>query len=242
MSSAGSLMDHNHPQAVRRKGGSLLALALMVIPFSLLVQGCFPAVWLAAVGTHSVGQSDVEFQPFQHSWVAPPEMRQQHGSINSIAVAPFPGDPAMATRFTTVLEETTDLRIVNTHQVTKQVDQATLALMSGFKTDEEATSLARRITRDVSVDCVLFGRVVAEPTGKKAWGSWTQWESKRLFLQLVNAEGSTVWRDELPFTVASGLDESDNSWMNEALKRHLVAHTQTLGLTELGRTPAKKGV
>ena len=242
MSSAGSYMDHNHPQAVRRKGGSLLALALMVIPCSVLLQGCLAAVWLAAVGTHSAVGDDVEFQPFEHSWVAPPEMREPHGSVNSIAVAPFPGDPVMATRFTTVLEETTDLRIVNPHQVIKQVDQATLALMSGTRTDEEATSLARRITRDVSVDCVLFGRVISEPKGKKSWGSWTHWESKRLFLQLVNAEGSTVWRDELPFTVASGLDESDNSWINEALKRHLVAHTQTLGLTELGRTLAKKGV
>ncbi len=235
-------MDHNHPKAVRRKGGSLLALALMVIPFSLLVQGCFPAVWLAAVGTHSAVGDDVEFQPFEHSWVAPTEMREQYGSVNSIAVTPFLGDPAMATRFTTVLEETTDLRIVSPHQVSKQVDQTTLALMMGTKTDEEATSLARRITRNVSVDCVLFGRVVGEPKGKKSWGSWTHWESKRLFLQLVNAEGSTVWRDELPFTIAKGLAEQDDSWVNEALKRHLVAHTQTLGLTELGRTHAKKGV
>ncbi len=235
-------MDHNHPKAVRPKGVSLVALAPMVIPCSLLVQGCLAAVWLAAVGTHSVGRSDVEFQPFEHSWVAPPEMRQQHGSINSIAVAPFVGDPVMATRFTTVLQETTDLRIASPHQVTKQLDQTTLTLTSGTRTDEEAPSLARRITRDVSVDCVLFGRVVGEPKGKKSWGSWTHWESKRLFLQLVNAEGTTVWRDELPFTVAKGLEESDDSWVNEALKRHLVAHTQTLGLTELGRTPAKKGV
>lgn len=46
----------------------LVALALMVLSATVLMQGCMPALWLGAVGIDSARSSEVEFQPFEHSW------------------------------------------------------------------------------------------------------------------------------------------------------------------------------
>lgn len=80
---------------------------------AIALQGCLAVVWLGAVGVDMSRTSEIEFQPFENTWVVEPQERQQLGVVKSIAVMPFVGDPAMAERWTVVLREMTDLRIVS---------------------------------------------------------------------------------------------------------------------------------
>jgi hypothetical protein len=70
-------------------------------------------VWLGAVGVDMTRTSEIEFQPFENTWVVELQERQQLGLVKSIAVMPFVGDPAMADRWTVVLREMTDLHIMS---------------------------------------------------------------------------------------------------------------------------------
>jgi hypothetical protein len=70
-------------------------------------------VWLGAVGVDMARTSGIEFQPFENTWMVERQERQQLGLMKSIAVRPFVGDPAMGERWTVVLREMTDLRIVS---------------------------------------------------------------------------------------------------------------------------------
>ena len=80
---------------------------------ALALQGCLAVVWLGAVGVDMTRTSEIEFQPFENTWMVELQERQQLRLMKSIAVMPFVGDPAMAERWTVVLREMTDLRIVS---------------------------------------------------------------------------------------------------------------------------------
>jgi hypothetical protein len=85
----------------------LLLLATMAL------QGCFAVLWLGAVAVDMTRTSEIEFQPFENTWLMELQDRQQLELVKSIAVMPFVGDPTMAERWTVVLREVTDLRIVS---------------------------------------------------------------------------------------------------------------------------------
>jgi hypothetical protein len=89
---------------------SLLGLLLLA---ATALQGCLAMVWLGAVGFDMTRTSEIEFQPFENTWMVELPERQQLRLMKSIAVMPFVGDPAMAERWTVVLREMTDLRIVS---------------------------------------------------------------------------------------------------------------------------------
>jgi hypothetical protein len=78
-------------------------------------------VWLGAVGVDMTRTSEIEFQPFENTLAVELQEGQQLGLVKSIAVMPFVGDPAMAERWTVVLREMTDLRIVSSSDAV-QVD------------------------------------------------------------------------------------------------------------------------
>lgn len=80
---------------------------------AIALQGCLAMVWLGAVGVDMSRTSEIEFQPFENTWMVELQERQQLRLMKSIAVMPFVGDPAMAERWTVVLREMTDLRIVS---------------------------------------------------------------------------------------------------------------------------------
>ena len=88
---------------------AVLGLLLLA---AIALQGCLALVWLGAVGIDMTRTSEIEFQPFENTWMVEQQERQQLGLVKSIAVMPFVGDPAMAERWTVVLREMTDLRIV----------------------------------------------------------------------------------------------------------------------------------
>ena len=214
-------------------------IAVVVIAtLALSLQGCVGAVWLAAVGSHVALGSDIEFLPFENSWVAPPKMREQSGSVESIAVAPFEGDPSMAARFATVLEQGTALRVVTPIEVRGMKIHEAMPIMSESSSGQEESRLAQEIARDAGVDCVLFGQVVPYVSNGPTWGPKIRY-SKRLLLLLVNEKGHVMWKDELPFTVMTDATQLNQQAVNDALKTHLPAHVSHLGLTELGLASGK---
>ena len=80
---------------------------------TITLQGCLAMVWLAAVGVDMSRTSEIEFQPFENTWMVELQERQQLGLVKSISVTPFVGDPSMAERWTVVLREMTALRVVS---------------------------------------------------------------------------------------------------------------------------------
>ena len=84
------------------------------------MQGCLAAVCLGLVGIDMVRTSDIEFHPFENSSVLVLQERQHLARVKSIAVIPFVGDPMMAERWTAVLQQLTELRVVSPSDVTRQ--------------------------------------------------------------------------------------------------------------------------
>jgi hypothetical protein len=53
----------------------------------------------------------------------------------------------------------------------------------------------------------------------------------------VDAKGTMMWKDELPFTIVKGVKEIDETWVKQALMARVMARVNELGLTEVWRTP-----
>ena len=234
-----SLMD----LGMRRGEGSfvqqtLAAFALWVLPATVLMQGCMPVLWLGAVGIDSARSSDVEFQPFEHSWVAPPNQWPQPGAMKSLAVAPLGGEAPMVTWLAAGLQQGSELRVVTPSEVTAHGSRALVAGLSKNVPEEDGAALAEKIAAEFEVDCVLLGRAVG---GQPQWSLWGLKERlpKRLYIHLVDAKGTVMWKDELPFTVIKGAKEIDEAWVKQALMARVMARVNELGLSEVWLGPKK---
>ena len=226
---------------MRRLRGSLssvklLTLALMVLPATVLMQGCMPALWLSAIGIDSARSSEVEFQPFEHSWVAPREQWPQPSEMRSLAIAPFWGEATMATLLAAALQQETELRVVSPSEVTTHGSPELVAGLSENLTDKDGPALAEKIAAEFEVDCVLLGRAVG---GQPQWsfGGMKERFPKRLYLHLLDAKGTMMWKDELPFTIVKGAKEIDETWVKEVLMARVMARVNELGLVEVWQTP-----
>jgi len=191
---------------------------------ALAMQGCLAVVWLGAVGIDVTRTSDIEFQPFENSWWVAPQERQHLASVKSIAVMPFAGDPVMAERWIAVFRETTDLRVVSP-------SDATLYEVS----DHGQIALAQRIGAELHVDCVLIGNVTGQEP-QKSFVGLKESSSRRLYLQMVSAEGVLIWKTELPFTMVKGAKGMDEEFVTQALLTHVKSQATELGLADLGET------
>jgi hypothetical protein len=191
---------------------------------AIAMQGCVAMVWLGAVGIDVTRTSDIEFQSFENSWLVASQERKHLASVKSIAVIPFVGDPVMAQRWTAIFREMTDLRVVSPSDATRHEIS-----------DHGQIELAQRIGAESQVDCVLFGNVAAqEPT--KSFAGFKESSSRRLYLQMVSAEGTLMWKTELPFTMVKGTKGMDEEFVTQALLTHVRAHANELGLADLGAT------
>jgi hypothetical protein len=188
------------------------------------MQGCLAIVWLGAVGIDRTRTSDIEFQSFENSWVVAPQKRQHLGSVKSIAVMPFAGDPVMAERWTTVFREMTDLRVVSPSDATRY----------GI-TGHGQIGLAQRMSAESHVDCVLIGSVAGQEP-KKSFAGLKESSSQRLYLHLVSDSGALMWKTELSYTIVKGAKDLDEEMVTKALLTHVRAHANELGLAELGAT------
>jgi hypothetical protein len=191
---------------------------------AMAMQGCLAAVWLGAVGIDMIRTSDIEFQSFENSWLVAPQERRHLASVKSIAVMPFVGDSVMAERWAVVIRETTDLRVVSLPDVT-------LYEIS----DHGQIGLAQRIGAELHVDCVLIGNVTDQEPMKSFVGL-KQSSSRRLYLQLVSAEGTLMWKTELPFTMVRGTKGMDEEFVTQALLTHVRTQANELGLAHLVAT------
>lgn len=186
------------------------------------VQGCLALVWLGAVGIDATRTSDVEFHSFENASVAA-QQEQTLASVESIAVMPFLDDPVMAERWTAVLQQITDLRVVSPSS----------GMWPGGDGDERIAALAQRVSVDLQVDCVLFGSVVGQES-RNSFAGVKERFSRRLYLHLMSASGSLMWKAELPFTMVKGGKDLDEGWVTQALLTHVLAHADEVGLAELG--------
>ncbi len=226
------------PPAVRIR---FRQISLLGILFStvLLFQGCTVLAWLGIVCVDVARCSDVTFEPFEHTWVALPEERRQV-HLKSLAVASFVGDVRMAEWWTAVLAQGTELQVISPAEVSSRLASNTLTQLMQSTTAQDDIALAPQLRRDIQVDAVLFGRVVVEPPQTALWGLKERYP-QRLFLHLVSAEGTLLWKSELPFMVVKGAKEVDEEMVKRTLLAHITTHAKELGWSELGLVVVTKG-
>jgi hypothetical protein len=209
-----------------------ILLAGMLFSSAILMQGCSVLAWIGLVCADVATCSDVEFESFEHAWMAPPEARQQ-APLKHIAVAPFVGDLRMADWWATVLGQATDRHVIGPAEVSSRLPTNVLTQLAQSPTDQDDIALAPQVSRNIQADSVLFGRVVSKPP-QKAFGGWKERYPKRLYLHLVSAEGTPLWKAELPFSVVKGTREVDEEVVKRILLTHITTHAKELGWNELG--------
>lgn len=192
-------------------------------------------VWLGAVGIDRTRTSDIEFQPFEHSWVVTPQERQHLASMKSIAVMPFLGDTVMADWWAAVLRHMTDLRVVKPSGVARQGHPNVNPEFFNGLTDDEQSKLAQRMSAESQVDSVLFGSVAGQEP-QNSFAGLKENSQRRLSLHLVSAKGTLMWKTEMPFTMVQGAKDLDEDLATQALLTHVKAHANELGFTGFGAT------
>jgi hypothetical protein len=216
------------PIGTCRKTGLLVVL----LAVAFLEQGCVAAAWVAAVCTDSMRASDVRFEPFEASWVShePSTTIVDGPSLNSVALMPVDGDDAMGGRLTKLLSQETALRVVMPSR-----QDPPLPSTAG---DHERAILAREVSRELTVDAVLYGHVVRDAPQSTRWG-WKTEETRRLFLYLMDRDGRLLWKDQLPFLIVTGTKPALEDSVQLSLTRHFMDHVRELGLDTAGYLPPK---
>jgi len=146
----------------------------------------------------------------------------------------------MADWWATVLGQATDRHVISPAEVASHLPANVLTQITQSTTDQDDIALAPQVSRDIQADSVLFGRVVSKPLQKAFWG-WKERYPKRLYLHLVSAEGTLMWKAELPFSVVKGTKEVDAEIVKRILLTHIRTHAKELGLIELGLVAANTG-
>jgi hypothetical protein len=105
--------------------------------------------------------------------------------------------------------------------------------------ENDRSTLAKKVTRKLSVDTVLVSRVtVGSPSHPSDWGRNAE-DSRRLYLYLIARDGRLLWKDELPFTLVKGSTPQQEASMQTDLSDHMMQHVKELRLDELGYLPKK---
>jgi hypothetical protein len=212
----------------------------LVVTGALLMQGCFAGAWVAAVAVDSMRSSNVTFEPFEQSWVAKQDQTSDavpNLKVTSVAVLPAEGDPEMGARLATLLQEETALRVETPVSVAAGVTEADPGSANAEENDR--STLAKKVTRKLSVDTVLVSRVtVGSPSHPSDWGRNAE-DSRRLYLYLIARDGRLLWKDELPFTLVKGSTPQQEASMQTDLSDHVMQHVKELRLDELGYLPKK---
>lgn len=194
--------------------------------------GCLAAAWVAAVCTDSMRSGDVQFQPFERSWVSTDRSAAvgNRSALKSLALMPVDGDEAMGARLTKLLVHETTLRVLT--------PQKPSIPLTADGSDQERALLARELSRELDVDAVLYGHVVCAAPHSTTWG-WKTEESRRLFLYMIDRDGNLLWKDELPFLVVAGPKTAPEGSVQTSLTRHFMDHVHALRLDEAGYFPSK---
>ncbi|HSL02942.1 MAG TPA: hypothetical protein VK901_05330 [Nitrospiraceae bacterium] len=146
----------------------------------------------------------------------------------------------MADWWATVLGQATDRHMIGPTEVASHLPANVLSQLTQCITEQDDIELAPQLSRDIQADGVLFGRVVSKPPRKAFWG-WKERYPNRLYLHLVSAEGTLLWKAELPFSVVKGTKEVDEEVVKRILLTGITTHAKELGWTELGLVAANTG-
>jgi hypothetical protein len=219
-------------QSSAHRSSRKAVVAMFILAAALFHQGCLAAAWVVAVTADSLRAGDVQFQPFEKSWVSTEKVRSivDRSSLNSLAFMPVDGDDLMGARLTKILKERTALRVV-----TPARPQPPLTVA---KRDQDDVVLARELSRELAVDAVLYGRVVGSASHSSEWGVKME-EPRRLFLYMIDRDGHLLWRDELPFLIVTGTKPALEESIQLSLTRHFMDHVHELGLDDAGYFPSK---
>jgi hypothetical protein len=199
----------------------------------------FEQSWVGQVAVNS-RNSNVVFGQFEKSWVAqqgPAGDATFDSKVTSVAVLPVDGDPEMAARLTTLLQQETALRVES--PVTISAGVTAVDLRSGNADDANRSALAKEVTRDLDVDTILLSRVTESPSHPSDWG-WRGEGTRRLYLYLMNREGQLLWKDELPFALVNGSRPPSGASLQTDLTHHVMQHVKELRLDDLGYLPNKE--
>jgi len=146
----------------------------------------------------------------------------------------------MADWWATVLGQAADRHVIGPTEVASHLPANVLTQLTQSTSDQDDIALAPQVSRYIQADGVLFGRVVSNPPRKAFWG-WKERYPKRLYLHLVSAEGTLLWKVELPFAVVKETKEVDEDIVKRIFLTHIRTHAKELGLTELGLVAANTG-
>jgi hypothetical protein len=194
----------------------------LLLSTAMVTQGCMAIAWLGVVGVDGARTSDIEFQPFENSWVIALPERQRLGLVKNMTVMPFAGDPMMAERWAVLFREMTDLRVVSSSDATRHRVFHHEKIGSAQQTDEESHA-----------DCVLDGNVIVQPP-QKSFAGLKERSVKRLYLHLVCDSGALMWKTELPYTIVSGAKDLDEEVVLKALMTHVRAQANEREFSEPG--------
>src|SRR5581483_503327 len=197
------------------------------------MQGCLAITWLGAVGIHMTRTSDIEFRSFENSWAVAPQERHHLGLVKSIAVMPFVGDPAMAEQWIAVLQHMTDLRVVSLSGATRQGHLNVNLKFSPRSADLGQIGLAKRISTEFQVGLRAVGECGRSRGADESCGITGEFPAEAL-LHLISAEGSLLWKTELPYMIVKGAIDLDEEMVTHALLIHVLAQANEVGLAELG--------
>src|SRR5437868_6221732 len=93
-----------------------ISLLGMLFSSAIMLQGCAALAWVGIVSADVALSSDVKFESFERSWVAPPEERHA-AHLEQLAVAPFAGNTRVAEWWATVLSQATDRHVISPAEV-----------------------------------------------------------------------------------------------------------------------------
>jgi hypothetical protein len=205
-----------------------------VFSSAFILQGCAVLAWIGLMSTDMDRCNEMDFASFEHASVAPPEQIQR-APLKHIAVIPFTDDIRMAKGWANVLAHMPNRSVMGPEEISSRLPDMHTQLTQRI-TDQDDIRLARQISQTVQpVDSVLFGRVIGEPPEKSFFGLKEKYP-RRLYLSLVSAEGTVLWKSELPFTMHKGIKDVDEEALKRRLLTYVTQHSKESGWTTLGLT------
>ena len=207
----------------------------MLFSSAFILQSCTALAWIGLMSPGMDRCNEVEFTSFDHASVAPPEQIQR-APLKHIAVTPFTDDMRMAKGWANVLAHTPNHSVMGPEEISSRLLPNMHTQLTQRSTDQDDIALAQKISQTVQpVDSVLFGRIIGEPPQKSFFGLKEKYP-QRLYLSLVSAEGTVLWKSELPFTMLKEMKNIDEEILKRRLLIYVTKHSKEWGWTPLGLT------
>jgi len=207
----------------------------MLFSSAFMLQGCAAMAWIGLMSTDMDRCNEVEFTSIEHASVAPPEQIQR-APLKHIAVIPFTDDMRMAKGWANVFAHMPNRSVLGPEEIASRLLPNMHTQLTQRSTDQDDIALAQQISQSVQpVDSVLFGRIIGEPPQKTFFGLKEKYP-QRLYLYLVSAEGTVLWKSELPFTMLKGIKNVDEDVLKRRLLIYVTKHSTEWGWPALGLT------